>query len=104
LEWLDVLEYKVFKLPRPDLVIYLELPLKLSLKLKQDYYKKYPSKDTLENNKDYYRNSAKAAQELSEREKWKKVSCADTCDGGGKKILPKEVIHDFVYNLVRGAV
>lgn len=103
LKWLDTLEYKIFGLPRPHLVIYLELPLELSHKLKEEYYRKYgTSKDTLENDKVYYHNSARSAHDLGRAYKWRIISCADTGGPGGKKTLPKEVIHERVYTTVHG--
>ena len=33
LKWLDTVEYTIFGIPRPDLIVYLHLPVALSLKL-----------------------------------------------------------------------
>ena len=33
MKWLDEMEYKVFKIPRPDITLYLDLPVKIILKL-----------------------------------------------------------------------
>jgi dTMP kinase len=36
LEWLDEMEYKVFKIPRPDIVLYLSVPFELSVKMMKE--------------------------------------------------------------------
>ena len=36
IKWLDEMEYGVFKIPRPDLVLYLSVPLELSLKMMKE--------------------------------------------------------------------
>lgn len=103
LEWLDKMEHEIFKIPRPDLVIYLEVPLEVSgewlRKKTAQKTKKYLKgrKDLAENNSDYLKNSRKAAIDLLKSNKnWEKVVCCH------EKIClsPKEV-HEEVFKIVK---
>ncbi len=100
MEWLAEMEYKVFKIPKPDFVLYLHMPLKLSLELiaKRDqttaraYLKK--KKDVHESDVDFLKNSRMSALWLSEREKnWKKIECSEK-----SQILTPEAVHEKVYS------
>lgn len=104
LKWLDTMEHKVFGLPRPDLIIYLHLPMKSVLKLlkqknmtrKKRYAK--GKKDTVEQDRGYLEAAQKSALELIKTSRnWKKVECADRKGG----ILPRREIHEMVYKMTR---
>lgn len=73
LAWLDDLEYGVCKLPRPTLVIYLDVSIQISQGLLAADGKKL---DLAENDQLYLENSRKSALWLSKREQnWQRVSC-----------------------------
>jgi len=92
LKWLDTMEHKVFGLPRPDLIIYLSLPVKASLKLM-----KSKRRDQHEKNQAHLAASQKSALKLiTENAKWKKVDCSQ-----GGHVLSKQDIHEKVYKIVR---
>lgn len=108
LEWLDEMEYKVFKIPRPNLTIYLSLPIEISLrligerngKMKREYLKK--KKDVHENDKNFLINSRKSALWLEGKVKnFTKIDCAEK---GGKEIMKREAIHEEVYKKVQKVV
>jgi len=104
IKWHDEMEYKVFKIPKPDLTLYLSLPLKIVLelletrnssKMKREYLKK--KKDISENNLSYQKNSIKSALWLAKREKnWSKIDCSKN-----GQILSREDIHSMVYEEVK---
>lgn len=103
LKWLDTMEHKVFGLPRPDLIIYLHLPIKSVVKLlkqkdltrKKRYAK--GKKDTVEQDRHYLEAAQKSALELIKTNRnWKKIECAD----GEGNILPRETIAGRIYELV----
>lgn len=103
IKWLDEMEYGVFKIPRPDVTLYLSLPTKIILKLigerdgkmKRAYLKK--GKDVHENDVNFLINSRKSALWLSERLKnFIKIDCADK-----KGIRTREDIHNEVYEKVK---
>lgn len=103
LKWLDTMEHKVFGLPRPDLIIYLHLPMKSVLKLLKQKdmtrKKRYAKgrKDTVEQDRKYLAAAQESALKLiQERGNWVKIECEDKAG-----ILPKEVIHEKVYQASR---
>ena len=80
LQWLNEMEYEVFKIPKPDVVFYLNVPMRVILKLI---------------NIPYLENSHKVALWLSKTQKgWIKIECAkngiiDTRENVHKKIYEK---------------
>ncbi len=107
IEWLDEMEYKVFKIPKPDVIFYLDLPLKIALKLikERDLIKKRnylgQKKDVHEKDINFLKNSYKAAQWLSNRKNklqknWIIVDCLK--DGA---IDTRENIHKKIYESVK---
>ncbi len=99
LVWLDKMEYIVFKLPRPDLIIFLNLPVSVARKLlnkklsKKRYTKKV--KDTVEKNLIYLKNSRMSARELAKGNKWFEIDCSSRGN-----ILPREEIHEMLLKRV----
>ncbi len=104
IKWLDEMEYKVFKIPKPNLTLYLSLPLKIVLelletrnssKMKREYLKK--KKDVHEADEKFMENSIKSALWLAKREKnWSKIDCSKK-----GQILSREEIHDMIYEKVK---
>ena len=103
LKWLAEMEYKVFKIPRPDVVFYLSVPIPIVLKLikkrdrkeKRVYLKK--KKDVHEKDIKFLENSRKSALWLSKTQKgWIKIECVR----GGVLSRPV-VIHDTIYEKVK---
>lgn len=103
LKWLDTMEHKVFGIPRPDIVIYLSLPIKLVQKLLGDRNKTQKRKylrrksDVHESSQQFLENSRKSALKLvSELNNFRKIDCAPK-----DEILSREVIHEEVYSSVK---
>ena len=95
LAWLEQLEYGEYKIPRPDISVYLDVPPAVSLRNMDS-----KTKDIVETNPDYMENSHKSAQWLIARnpEKWIHVKCTD--DG---LMRTREEIHaEVVEKLVQG--
>lgn len=102
--WLDEMEYGVFKIPKPDLTLYLSLPLSVILnlikeressKMKRKYLKKH--KDVHENDVAFLENSRKSAMWLPKILKnFVKIDCAKKGD-----ILSREEINEMVYKEVK---
>ncbi len=104
LEWLDAMEYGVFKIPRPDAIIYLSLPVKMSLLLLKkskklgDKKKRYLNgkKDVVEHSIRYLENSRKSALAIIRRgNTWKEIIC-----NKGDALLSKEAVHGLVWKEV----
>ena len=104
LKWLDKMEYEVFKIPRPDITLYLSLPIEIVLELlekrnssqmKRAYLKK--KKDVHEADVNFLINSRKSAMKLvKEIPNFIKIECADK-----KGILSREDIHEMIYERVK---
>jgi len=103
IKWLEQMEYEVFKIPKPDVVFYLNLPMNVILRLIKErrkngqraYTKK--RKDIVEGNIPYLENSHNAGLWLAKHEKgWVKIECAR--EG---KIEPPDVIHGKIYAKVQ---
>ncbi|MCE9585380.1 dTMP kinase [Candidatus Nomurabacteria bacterium] len=106
IKWLDEMEYEVFKIPRPDMTLYLSLPVSISLdlmkerqsKMKREYLKK--KKDVHESDVDFLENSRKSALWLSSYLKnFVKINCANK-----NQICTREDIHEEVYEIVKKVV
>ena len=106
LEWLEEMEHGVFKIPYPDLVIFLDVTLEISEKWlrRKDAQKakKYlkGKKDLAENDLEYLGNSRNTALSLERRNKnWKKVVCykKDEC-------LSPEEVAEKVFGVIQKEV
>ncbi|MEX0930064.1 MAG: deoxynucleoside kinase [Candidatus Paceibacterota bacterium] len=100
LGWLEQMEHGVFGIPRPDLVVYLDVPFEVSrewLKKKVAERAKQGRRDVAEDNLKHLRDSRNAALWLERNNKnWAKVTCCD----GMVCMLPEEV-HEQVVEIVR---
>lgn len=100
LDWIDELEYKVHKIPREDIVIYLHVPWEIGMELtKKKGERAYlgDRKDILE--ADLHHRQASEDMYLSlakKRKNWVIVECVE--DGN---ILPKETIHQKILSVLR---
>ncbi len=101
--WLEEMEYKVFKIPKPDVVFYLSVPVSIILKLikernkntKRAYVGK--KKDITEGNIPYLTNSNKTALWLAKTQKgWVKIDCVKN-----GVIDTRENIHEEIYDKVK---
>lgn len=103
LKWLDEMEYGVFKIPHPDVVFYLSLPITIVQKLMKERNKqsvrKYAGnkKDVHEVDLKFQENSRKSALKLvGELNNFVKIECAPRGE-----ILPRKEIHEMVYKQVK---
>lgn len=104
LEWLEKMEYSVFGIPRPDGIIYLDVPVALSQKLlaskgqkeKKTYLKKRKT-DVVEGSQKYLDDSRQSALLLVKKQnRWLRVECAKK-----DEILSREVIAEKVWEQVK---
>jgi len=100
LEWIDELEYKVHKIPREDIVIYLHVPWRVGMELtKKKGERAYlgDRKDILEADTKHRQGSEHMYLELAKkRNNWIIVECVK--DG---KILSKEKIHEKILSVLQ---
>jgi len=103
IKWLAEMEYKVFKIPVPDVTIYLSLPIEMVLKLIRDRNYKGAraylgsKKDVHEKDKNFLKNSIKSALWLVKTQKnWLKIECMKK--GELRSFLN---IHEEIYGKVK---
>ena len=78
IEWLEDFEYEKIGIPKPDLVIYLDMPVDISQKLMSKRYEGNESKkDVHEANVAYLNACREAASYAAKKMGWVKISCAD---------------------------
>jgi dTMP kinase len=102
LEWLEKMEFEVFKISRPDAVIYLDVPAAITEKLLQGKKaikkKKYSigKNDATENNKKYIKNSRQSAIELiSQNNNWVRINCVLD-----NKMMKRDEISEIIWKEV----
>lgn len=107
INWLNKMEYEVFGIPKPDITMYLSLPVNIVIellkerensKIKRVYLKK--KKDVHEADLNFLINSRKSAIWLTKKApNFIKIECSEKGE-----ILPREIIHEKIYEKVRNLV
>lgn len=77
LSWLEKTEYEELELPVPDLVILLDIPLRVSENLVKERARQGGSMDIHEQHLDYLRKCHDAYQELVNLYGWKRIPCTE---------------------------
>lgn len=98
LTWLEKMEYDIVGIPKPDAIIYLDVPVEVSLKLLTEKRNVKNNtlvagqKDTVEEDRQYLDRSHETARWLAARESnWHFVSCV-----GEEGLRSREEIHEEV--------
>ena len=77
IKWLEDYEYLKLGLPKPDMVIYLDMPIEISQKLMSGRYEGDESKkDIHESDVRFLHDCRKAALYTAQKQDWKIVKCA----------------------------
>ncbi|MDH7476157.1 MAG: thymidylate kinase [Microgenomates group bacterium] len=97
LQWAEELEYKVFGIPKEDLVIFLYVPLEIAQKLigkkGKRLYLKNKTKDQYEENINYLKKVEKMYLWLNQTKKnWYRIDCIDKKGN----LLSPEQIHKMI--------
>lgn len=96
LQWLQDYEYNKIGIPKPDIVIYLDVPVAISQKLMTARYSgDEVKKDIHEKNLEYLDQCTQAAAYVCKALKWKSVLCVDS-----EKMLAIDEIAEKVYQIV----
>lgn len=97
LQWLEDLEYNKMELPKPDMVIFLNMPSDMAAKLMAERKNKITGesqKDIHEKNKEYLKKSYDNACEIAKKYNWQEIKCVET------ELKSIEDIGEEIYNLV----
>ena len=96
LEWLEDFEYKKMGIPKPDAVIYLDMPIEVSQKLMTGRYNGDESKkDIHEKDVEYLNHCREAADYACKKLGWERVECSSSGEP-----LPIEIISDSIFKYV----
>lgn len=97
LEWLFDLEYARLELPRPDLVIYLDMPTEITERMMRSREAQTGTHADIHERDDAYLRQCRAnAAEVVQACGWRVINCA----AGGEPRTPQE-IHEEVYGIVK---
>lgn len=100
LEWLWDFEYNKCSIPKPDKVIFLDMPIEISQKLLSKRYDGDESKkDIHEKNVDFLRRCRETALYTAQNDNWQIVSCAD-----GDNIRSIEEINDEISGIIESVI
>lgn len=102
LNWLEDLEYEKMGIPRPDLVIFLNMPTEMAVRLMAERKNKITGeekKDIHERDKEYLKESHANACKIANIYNWKEIKCND-----GERIKTIEEIGEEVFSLVEKVV
>lgn len=94
LDWVTDFEYNKMGLPKPDVVVFLDVPPEVSIKLMKERANKITGrkeKDIHEKDDEYMINSYHNAAQIAKSYDWLIVSCAD-----GDELRPIEDISDEI--------
>lgn len=98
LDWLEDLEYEKMQLPRPDMVIFLNMPTDMAVKLMESRKNKITGenkKDIHEKSTEYLKKSHANACEIAKKYNWIEINCVEN---GRLKTI--EEINNEVYEAV----
>ncbi len=99
LDWLEDLEYRKMDIPKPDIVIFLNMPTDMALKLMAARKNKITgeeSKDIHEKDGEYLRKSYNNACEIAKKYDWLEIKCVE--EGRLKTI---EEIGEEIFSVVK---
>ncbi len=97
LDWLSKMEFEVLGVAKPDLVIYLDMPVESSKRLIAN---RIGVKDTADVNFEYLKNSKEAGKYmLSREETWTSIECAPNA-----LLLSREAIHELIWEKVTSVI
>ena len=99
LDWVVDFEFNILKLPRPDLVLFLDMPAEVSIKLAhaRKELKAGTKTDVFEKDNEHLIHAYNNGKELCKKYGWKEVSCVD------EKMNIKSIdqIHEDVFAVVK---
>lgn len=102
LDWLVDYEFNMYKIPEPDCVVFLDVPIDFSKKLMENRRNKFTGetkKDIHESDIDYLTKSYNNSLYIAEKFKWDKIDCVE--DDNLRSI---DDIHEEIYRLVKDKI
>ncbi|WP_042278152.1 dTMP kinase [[Clostridium] dakarense] len=98
LDWLTDYEFNMYKIPKPDCVIFLDVPIEFSQKLMENRKNKFTGedkKDIHESDIKYLEDSYNNSLYIADKYKWKKINCVEN-----NELRSIDSIHEDIYQVV----
>ena len=103
LDWLFETEFEKMGLPRPDLVIFLDMPPEVSQKMMTGrYHGDETKKDIHERDRGYLDRCRKAATYIAEKNGWHTVRCAENGEPRSREEIAEEIYSEVTELMRRG--
>lgn len=102
LDWLIDFEFNMYKIPKPDCVIFLDVPIEFSKKLMENRKNKITGekkKDIHESDLSYLEQSYNNSLFIADKYDWKKINCVEE-----DSLRSIDSIHDEIYKLVTNTI
>lgn len=102
LDWLFDYEFNMYKIPKPDAVIFLDVPVDFSKNLMKDRDNKFTGekeKDIHEKDLEYLKKCYENSLYIADKYDWKKIECIK--DNSLRSI---ENIHEEIYENIKGII
>ncbi|MGN0960971.1 MAG: dTMP kinase [Christensenellales bacterium] len=98
LEWLNDFEFGTLKLPKPDRVFFLDVPIEVSLKLMEErgIHKTGTAKDVHEQDPNHLKHAYNAGKYVGEKFGWDMINCVDN-----GKLKSIEEISELIWSRVK---
>lgn len=100
LEWVDYFEFTQLKLPRPDVVIFLDVPVEISSNLARNRAelkdKSSSKQDIYESNFNHLKTAYERAKYVAKKFNWERIDCAT-----GGKLKSIEEIHNLILDCLK---
>lgn len=97
LSWLYDFEYNKIAIPKPDKVIFLDMPIEVSQKLLSMRYKgDETKKDIHESDTEYLERCRKAALFTAKYSGWEIIPCAENGKARSKKAIAKDILNSVL--------
>lgn len=98
LDWLTDYEFNMYKIPKPDCVIFLDVPIEFSQKLMENRKNKFTGedkKDIHESDIKYLEDSYNNSLYIADKYNWKKINCVEN-----NQLRSIDSIHEEIYQVV----
>lgn len=98
LDWIDDFEFNTLKLPKADRVIFLDVPVDVSLRLMEERgaYKAGTKKDVHEEDPNHLRHAYNAGKYVGKKFGWDMIDCTEN-----GKLKSREEISDIIWDRVK---
>lgn len=98
LDWLFDYEFNLYKIPQPDCVVFLDVPIEFSKKLMENRKNKITGedkKDIHESDLDYLEKSYNNSLYIANKYNWEKINCVEE-----ENLRSIDSIHEEIYKVV----